>query len=130
MIDWLFSLDKMPKWPNCGMKLAWKSLFSQIYQLHLINTTFSIGVWSLACLASPSILLLAKHVKTCGQLKSYTLKSSYKSTKSFKDSMQVKKCNLKGKRWDEKTTKQWQFGTFNKLKSLKKNLMNVLQQNG
>jgi len=35
-------------------------------------------------LASPSILLLAKYAKACGQLKSYTLKNSYKSTKHNK----------------------------------------------
>jgi hypothetical protein len=109
----------MPKWPNCGMKLAWNNLISRIYQLHLRNTTFSIGVWSLASLASPSILLLAKHAKTCGQLK-YTLKSSYKSTKSFKDSMQAKKRNLKRKRWHEKTTNNVNLELSTSLKAWKK----------
>ncbi len=110
----------MPKWPNCGMKLAWNNLFSQIYKLHLINTTFSIGVWSLASLASPSILMLAKHAKICGQLKSYTFKNSYKSTKSFRNSMQTKKCNLKGKSWDEKTTHNVSLELPTSLKAWKK----------
>ncbi len=87
-------LIKCPKWPNCGMKLAWILFFSQIYQLHFINTTFSIGVWSLTSLASPSILLLAKYAKACGQLKSYTLKNSSKSTKSTKHN-KIAKASMK-----------------------------------
>jgi hypothetical protein len=101
-------------------KLAWNNLFYQIYQLHLRNTTFSIGVWSLASLASPSILLLAKHAKTYGQLKSCTLKKIYKSTKSIRDSMQAKKCNLKRKKWDEKTTNNVSLELSTSLKAWKK----------
>ncbi len=96
-------LIKCPKWPNCGMKLAWIYLFSQIYQLHLINTTISIGVWFLTSLVSPSILLLAKYAKACGQLKSYTLKNSYKSSKSTKHN-KIAKASMKSFNGLEKNT--------------------------